>query len=155
LIHKTSSSFWYCYERLPLEIQQLADKKFLLLKSDPNHPSLQFKKVGKVWSVRVGLHYRAVATQIDGGYLWFWIVFIQTMRNYFLKHIDNILPNMNTKLKKVIFALEKLMGRKKVAALKNYKGKINLDIDLDLLGNRKTDFDSPTDKPNHDVTFLP
>jgi hypothetical protein len=34
---------------------------------------LQFKKVGKVWSVRVGLYYRAVATPIEGGFLWFWI----------------------------------------------------------------------------------
>ncbi|NOU21718.1 MAG: hypothetical protein HOO93_07995 [Methyloglobulus sp.] len=73
MIHKAASSFWDCYEKLQLETQELADKNFLLLKSDPNHPSLQFKKVGKVWSVRVGLHYRAIATQIDGGFLWVWI----------------------------------------------------------------------------------
>jgi hypothetical protein len=73
LNHKAASSFWNFYERLPLETRELADKNFLLLKSDPSHPSLQFKKVGKVWSVRVGLHYRAIATQIDGGFLWVWI----------------------------------------------------------------------------------
>jgi hypothetical protein len=34
---------------------------------------LQFKKVGRYWSVRVGLRYRALAIEVDGGYLWFWI----------------------------------------------------------------------------------
>jgi hypothetical protein len=32
---------------------------------------LQFKKVGRYWSVRVGLRYRALAVDVDGGYLWF------------------------------------------------------------------------------------
>lgn len=71
--HKTASSFWACYERLPLEIRSLAKKNFQLLKADHSHPSLQFKKVGKVWSARVGSNYRAVATQIEGGFLWVWI----------------------------------------------------------------------------------
>ncbi len=73
--HETASSFWLYYEKLPLEIRQLADKNFQLLKTDLSHPSLQFKKVGKVWSARVGLHYRAVATPIEGegGFLWVWI----------------------------------------------------------------------------------
>jgi len=34
---------------------------------------LQFKKIGRYWSVRVGLRYRALAADVDGGYLWFWI----------------------------------------------------------------------------------
>ncbi|CAK0756521.1 conserved hypothetical protein [Gammaproteobacteria bacterium] len=46
---------------------------FELLKAYPSHPSLQFKKVGKVWSARVGSHYPAVATPIEGGFLWIWI----------------------------------------------------------------------------------
>jgi hypothetical protein len=73
LKHKTASDFWLCYKKLPLEIRGLADKSFKLLKADAAHPSLQFKKVGKVWSARVGSHYRAVATPIEGGYLWVWI----------------------------------------------------------------------------------
>jgi len=55
------------------DIRDLADKNFLLLRNNPSHPSLQFKKVGKVWSVRVGSNYRAIATQIEEGYLWIWI----------------------------------------------------------------------------------
>jgi len=73
LKHKTASSFWVNYDKLPLEIRKLADKNFELLKINSAHPSLQFKKVGKVWSVRVGLYYRAVATQIEDGFLWVWI----------------------------------------------------------------------------------
>jgi hypothetical protein len=73
LKHKTASSFWTCYESLPAEIRSLAKKNFRLLKTDISHPSLQFKKVGKVWSARVGSNYRAVATQIEGGFLWVWI----------------------------------------------------------------------------------
>lgn len=56
-----------------MEIRSLAKKNFQLLKADPSHPSLQFKKVGKVWSARVGSNYRAVATPIEGGFLWVWI----------------------------------------------------------------------------------
>jgi hypothetical protein len=73
LNHKTASSFWACYEKLPQEVQRLADKNFNLLKTDSTHSSLQFKKVGKVWSARVGSHYRAVAAPIKGGFLWVWI----------------------------------------------------------------------------------
>ncbi len=71
--HKTASSFWGYYELLPMDIRSLADKNFQLLKADSSHPSLQFKKVGKVWSARVGSHYRAVATPIEDGFLWVWI----------------------------------------------------------------------------------
>jgi hypothetical protein len=52
---------------------KVADANFGLLKRDPRHPSLQFKKVGRYWSVRVGLRYRALAVDVDGGCLWFWI----------------------------------------------------------------------------------
>jgi len=43
------------------------------LKADPFHPSLHFKKIGKYRSVRVGLHYRALAVEVPAGLLWFWI----------------------------------------------------------------------------------
>jgi len=29
--------------------------------------------VGRYWSARVGLDYRALATPVDDGFLWFWI----------------------------------------------------------------------------------
>ena len=38
-----------------------------MLVSNPRHPSLHFKKVGGYWSVRVGLHYRALGTEVEDG----------------------------------------------------------------------------------------
>jgi hypothetical protein len=71
--HFASEKFWATYEALPLQIRKLADSNYALLKNDPRHPSLQFKKVGRYWSVRVGLRYRALAVEVDDGYLRFWI----------------------------------------------------------------------------------
>jgi hypothetical protein len=71
--HFASPSFWEAYEKLPGAVRELADKNYALLKREPNHPSLRLKKVGRFWSVRVGLRYRALATEVDGGLLWFWI----------------------------------------------------------------------------------
>ncbi len=71
--HFASPKFWAVYEALPLSVRLVADANYALLKQDPRHPSLQFKKVGRYWSVRVGLRYRALAVDVEGGCLWFWI----------------------------------------------------------------------------------
>ena len=71
--HLASSKFWVAYDRLPDQIRELADKNYALLKENPQHPSLQLKKIGRFWSVRVGLRYRALATEVDGDLVWFWI----------------------------------------------------------------------------------
>lgn len=71
--HFACPDFWYCYRQLPPEIQQLADEKYALLRQNSQHPSLRFKKVGRLWSVRIGLKHRALAVEIENGLLWFWI----------------------------------------------------------------------------------
>jgi hypothetical protein len=76
--HRASADFWDEYLKLPQEIRGRADKQFALLKSNPQHPSLQFKSVGErhgheIWSVRVTLNYRALAIKRTDGFLWFWI----------------------------------------------------------------------------------
>jgi len=71
--HLASPKFWEAYEGLPENVRALAEKSFALLKQDPRHPSLHFKRIGPYWSARVGLHYRALAVEVDGGMLWFWI----------------------------------------------------------------------------------
>ncbi len=71
--HYASLSFWKCYKKLPKPIQDLANKSFKLLKEDPEHPSLHFKKVEHYWSVRIGIRYRALAVEMEKGLLWFWI----------------------------------------------------------------------------------
>ena len=71
--HHASPRFWALYEALPAEIRALADKNFEVLKSNPRHPSLHFKRIRDLWSVRIGLHYRALGMAVDDGMLWFWI----------------------------------------------------------------------------------
>jgi hypothetical protein len=73
LNHYASPRFWALYEALPSEIRDLADKNYQLLKSDPRHPSVQLKKIAGLWSVRIGLHYRALGMPVDDGVYWFWI----------------------------------------------------------------------------------
>jgi hypothetical protein len=74
LNHIALPEFWEHYHRLPENIQQKADKNFRLLKENPRHPSLHFKKVGQnLWSARVGRKYRAAAIQTYRGMEWFWI----------------------------------------------------------------------------------
>ena len=71
--HRATPKFWQFYARLSEEIQRLADANYELLKADPRHPSLHFKKVGRMWSVRVGIHYRAIAVEDGSDIVWFWI----------------------------------------------------------------------------------
>jgi hypothetical protein len=71
--HFASRAFWEAYNELPEQVRNLADKNYALLKTNPQHPSLQFKKVGRFWSVRVGLRHRALAVEADGDLVWFWI----------------------------------------------------------------------------------
>ena len=60
--HFASPAFWEAYRKLPDHVRELANKNFVLPKQDPQHPSLRLKKVGRLWSVRVGIRL-----------LWFWI----------------------------------------------------------------------------------
>jgi hypothetical protein len=71
--HFASPNFWDAYRRLPERVRNSADASFARLKSDPRHPSLHLKQIGHYWSVRVGLHYRALAIQDGEDLVWFWI----------------------------------------------------------------------------------
>ncbi|MGO7161929.1 type II toxin-antitoxin system RelE/ParE family toxin, partial [Rhizobium johnstonii] len=71
--HHTTPAFWETYDRLPEQIQKLADENFDLLKQDPRYPSLHFKCVGRFWSARVGTSWRALAVWDGNDFIWFWI----------------------------------------------------------------------------------
>ncbi|BAU05685.1 hypothetical protein [Fischerella sp. NIES-3754] len=73
-MHYTTRRFWKCYNTLPENAQKTADQSYELLKADPSHPPLHFKKIGnKYWSVRAGLDYLALGVEVEGGISWFWI----------------------------------------------------------------------------------
>ena len=69
----TTQRFWKCYNALPESVQRVAEQNYELLKTDPLHPSLHFKKVGRYWSVRIGKGYRALGVEVKDGISWAWI----------------------------------------------------------------------------------
>jgi hypothetical protein len=71
--HRATPRFWDCYRQLPGEVRRLADRCYELLRQDSHHPSLHFRKIGRFWSARVGLHYRVLAVEHESDLVWFWI----------------------------------------------------------------------------------
>ncbi len=72
-MHRATPRFWRSLARLPEPIQRVARQNFELLKENPAHPSLHFKKIGKLWSARVGINYRAVGVEDGADFIWVWI----------------------------------------------------------------------------------
>jgi hypothetical protein len=72
-MHRTTERFRAALASLPEPIQRIARQNFELLKSNPAHPSLHFKKIGTFWSARVGINYRALAVEDGRDYTWVWI----------------------------------------------------------------------------------
>lgn len=63
-------------DQLPGSVQEQATRAYALWCSDPYHPSLQFKRVSPVqpiYSVRIGLGYRALGLRAEDQIHWFWI----------------------------------------------------------------------------------
>jgi len=54
-------------------VQSAARANYELLKTDPRHPSLHFKRVGRFWSARIGSSYRVLGVDSPIGIVWFWI----------------------------------------------------------------------------------
>lgn len=71
--HFATPSFWEAYAKLPSLIKAKANRRFAKLNSEPFHPSLHFKQVGRCWSARVDVNYRAVAVRDHDDVVWFWI----------------------------------------------------------------------------------
>jgi hypothetical protein len=71
--HRTTPRFWEHDQNLPAAVRDLADTNFPLLPSASRHPSWQFKKVGNLRSVRVGLVHRALAVEDGEDFLWVWM----------------------------------------------------------------------------------
>lgn len=73
---RATRRFWELHNQLPEQIQRLAKKAYHLWRENPQHPSLDFKKLkGSTdrFSVRIGAHYRALGRVGDEGVTWVWI----------------------------------------------------------------------------------
>lgn len=72
----TTRRFRVAYGQLPEAVRSRARDAYKLFRENPGHPSLQFKKIDEehnVYSVRVGLGYRALGTRQGSEIVWFWI----------------------------------------------------------------------------------
>ena len=73
---RTTRSFRTAFAALPQEIQTQARRAYRLFRDNPNHPSLRFKKLDppeNVYSLRIGLGYRALGVLEGSVVTWFWI----------------------------------------------------------------------------------
>lgn len=71
-----TKDFRTCFRQLPDRVKRLARKNYTLWKENPSHPGLEFKLVGKrlpVYSVRVGIGWRALGVKEGHTLIWFWI----------------------------------------------------------------------------------
>jgi hypothetical protein len=68
--------FWKAFAKLPKHIQLKARASYQLWKRTPFHPSLQFKQIHTVrpiFSVRIGIGWRALGLKEGDEMVWFWI----------------------------------------------------------------------------------
>ncbi len=73
---RRTASFRKAFAALPEPVRDQARAAYRHFRENPNHPSLRFKRVHPsepVYSVRVGIGYRAVGTLDDDVMIWFWI----------------------------------------------------------------------------------
>ena len=71
-----SKEFRKRLDALPTEVREQAGRAYALWRSEPYHPSLQFKRVSQrqpIYSARVGIGYRALGLREDDYIFWYWI----------------------------------------------------------------------------------
>jgi hypothetical protein len=71
-----TKSFFEHFERLPEEAQKQAKKAYTLWQKNAYHGSLRFKRVSRrqcIYSVRIGLGWRALGLLEADTVYWFWI----------------------------------------------------------------------------------
>lgn len=76
MISHINARFRKAFQRLPKEIQTQAKRTYQQWKRNPYQPALEFKRVHPikpVYSVRIGLKWRAVGILENNVIVWFWI----------------------------------------------------------------------------------
>ena len=73
---RLTEDFIDLFVRLPPAVKEQARSSYRRWKANPRHPSLVFKRIHArepIYSVRIGIDWRAVGLMEDGGMTWFWI----------------------------------------------------------------------------------
>jgi hypothetical protein len=77
MMSRATADFWACFAKFPPRVQQTARSTYAMWSADQRHPSLHCKPVPTasedVWSVRFGIHWRALGVREGGTMIWFWI----------------------------------------------------------------------------------
>jgi mRNA-degrading endonuclease RelE of RelBE toxin-antitoxin system len=72
----TTDAFRKAFSKLPADVRKQARQAYRLFIENPYHPSLRFKSIHPtrpIYSVRIGLNYRAVGVRDGEDVIWFWI----------------------------------------------------------------------------------
>ncbi len=76
MVSLTTRRFRDAYSELPETTKEATRKAYDLWKNNPAHPSLHFKKIYSkklIYSVRIGLGWRAIGVKSENTLIWFWI----------------------------------------------------------------------------------
>lgn len=71
-----TEKFRKAFVELPADVQKQARQAYRLFKENPQHPSLRFKSIHPsrpIYSVRVGMDYRAIGIRNGNDIIWYWI----------------------------------------------------------------------------------
>ncbi|MGZ9220970.1 MAG: ParE family toxin-like protein [Anaerolineales bacterium] len=71
-----TDKFRKAFAELPADVQKQARQAYRLFIENHHHPSLRFKPIHPtrpIYSVRIGMDYRAVATRDGNDIIWYWI----------------------------------------------------------------------------------
>jgi hypothetical protein len=76
MISETTAAFRQQMRRLPKDVRELARLVYRHWLANPRHPSLRFKRIHSrdpIYSVRIGIHWRAICIVEEDTAIWFWI----------------------------------------------------------------------------------
>ena len=71
-----TDKFRKAFAELPADVRKQARQAYHLFMENPHHPSLRFKSIHPtrpIYSVRIGLDYRAVGIREKDDIVWYWI----------------------------------------------------------------------------------
>lgn len=71
--HIQDQDFIDLVAKLSQSIQNRVARQFRILQENPLYPSLHFKKVSGLWSLRITDNYRTLGYEENGTIIWYWI----------------------------------------------------------------------------------
>lgn len=71
-----TAEFRKAFAELPADVRKQARQAYRLFMENPQHPSLRFKSIHPtrpIYSMRIGLDYRAFGVRDDDDIIWYWV----------------------------------------------------------------------------------